>query len=189
MRIKHILTGDVPSFKSSGHRAVLSFVTLGFTVAASLIFAASTPISAVADGGVKVSDLSFMVAGRLSAPFGNRYDPFKTGKAVVHNGIDIAAPLGTPIYAPDDGVILAATDLYDGKPAYGKVLVFQSSRKTQTLFAHLDGYQVQQGQHIQKGIRIASVGNTGKSTGPHVHVETFIRGERVDPLTVWPVQQ
>ncbi|PHS28772.1 MAG: hypothetical protein COA84_00880 [Robiginitomaculum sp.] len=130
-----------------------------------------------------------MVSGHISAPYGKSYDPFKTGKAKKHNGIDIAAPQGTPIYAPSNGVIVAATDIYDGKPAYGKVLVFQSSSKTQTLFAHLDSYEVQQGQRVQKGMRIAAVGNTGKSTGPHVHIETFKAGERVDPLNVWPVQQ
>lgn len=189
MRIKHILTGELPTFKSNRHRAALSLLAFGITVIGALIFSASTPIRAVADSNTKTTDVARMVSGRLTAPYGNSYDPFKTGKAIKHNGIDVAAPVGTPIYAPADGLIVAATDLYDGKSAYGKVVVIKTKNETQTLLAHLDSYQVIQGQHILKGTRIASVGNTGKSTGSHVHIETFKAGKRVDPLTVWQAKE
>jgi murein DD-endopeptidase MepM/ murein hydrolase activator NlpD len=182
------LAGKVPGFKSAWHRAGLGLVALGITITGALIFSASTPIRAVADNPAKVSDVGLLIAGRITAPYGKAYDPYKTGKPVKHNGVDIAASPGTPIYAPADGIVVEATDLYDSKPAYGKVVVFKTADDTQTLLAHLKGYQVARGQRIQKGTPIASVGNTGKSTGPHVHIETFKAGERVDPLSVWPLQ-
>lgn len=131
---------------------------------------------------------SAMVSGRLTSTFGPAADPFNKGKMRDHYGIDIAAPLGTPIYAPANGIITAATDLYDGKPAYGNVVVLQTDDGVQTVFAHLDGYTVRAGQSVTQGTQIATVGSSGKSTGPHVHIETYQNGTRLDPQGVWPLQ-
>lgn len=131
---------------------------------------------------------SAMVTGRLTSAYGPAIDPFNKGKTRDHYGIDIAAPLGTPIYAPANGIITAATNVYDGKPAYGNVVVLQTDDGVKTVFAHLDGYNVSAGQSVTQGTQIATVGSSGKSTGPHVHIETYQNGTRLDPQGVWPLQ-
>lgn len=131
---------------------------------------------------------SAMVSGRLTSTFGPAADPFNKSKMRDHYGIDIAAPLGTPIYAPANGIITAATNVYDGKPAYGTVVVLQTDDGVQTVFAHLDSYTVRAGQSVTQGTQIATVGSSGKSTGPHVHIETYQNGTRLDPQGVWPLQ-
>ena len=167
--------------------AALSMALVGGASMASLANAdpagaTSAPSSTVSFGEI--------VSGRITAPFGKTFDPFRDGTTRVHRGIDIGAPIGTPIRAPADGTILAATDLYQDQPAYGKVIVIATASQTQTLFSHLDDYAVSEGQQVRKGEIIGTVGNTGKSTGPHVHIETFIEGERVDPMEVWgPIAQ
>ncbi len=90
-----------------------------------------------------------------------------------YNGIDIAAPVGTPIYASAEGiVIIARSSGYNG--GYGSYVVISHSNGTQTLYGHMSKVSVQQGQNVAKGEIIGLVGNTGKSTGPHIHFE--IRG-------------
>lgn len=131
---------------------------------------------------------SAMVSGRLTSTFGPAADPFNKGKMRDHYGIDIAAPLGTPVYAPANGIITAATNAYDDKPAYGNVVVLQTDNGVQTVFAHLDAYTVRAGQSVTEGTQIATVGSSGKSTGPHVHIETYQNGTRLDPQGVWPLQ-
>lgn len=124
-----------------------------------------------------------IVQGRLSSIYGlvrKRFD----GK--MHTGIDIANKLGTPIYAPADGRVVEATDTYKNSTKWGKVVVIETAGGVQTVFAHLNNYFVSTGQTIKAGEQIAQMGNTGKSTGPHVHLETLIDGRHVDPLTVWP---
>jgi len=83
-------------------------------------------------------------------------------------------------------VIIEATDLYNGMPAYGTVVMIQTSDDLVTFLSHLDGYVVEKGERVTKGQKIALVGNSGKSTAPHVHIETRLNGKRVDPMTVWP---
>lgn len=86
------------------------------------------------------------------------------------NGIDLAAPSGTPIYAAAAGtVILARSDGWNG--GYGKYIVIQHPNGTQTLYSHMSKVMVNRGDKVTRGERIGSVGNTGRSTGPHVHFE------------------
>lgn len=148
--------------------------------------------TASADPSAKKGDWNWvstdMVSGRLTASFGQSFDPFKDGETRDHYGIDIAAPTGTPIYAPAGGTILHATTLYDGKPKYGTVVVFEAENGIVTLFSHLEGFNVEAGQRVWKGDQLATIGNTGKSTGPHVHIETFKNGTRVDPAIVWDIR-
>lgn len=92
-----------------------------------------------------------------------------------YNGIDIAAPVGTPILASADGaVILARTSGYNG--GYGLYVVIKHNNGTQTLYAHMSRVNVSVGQTVTQGEVIGAVGNTGRSTGPHIHFE--VRGAR-----------
>ena len=87
-----------------------------------------------------------------------------------HKGVDLAAPVGTPIYAAASGrVILARASGYNG--GYGKMIIVQHSNGTQTIYAHLSALYVQKGAQVTKGQNIAAVGSTGHSTGPHLHFE------------------
>ncbi|HEY0907756.1 MAG TPA: peptidoglycan DD-metalloendopeptidase family protein [Candidatus Paceibacterota bacterium] len=90
-----------------------------------------------------------------------------------YNGVDIAAPIGTPIHASADGVvIIARSSGYNG--GYGSYVVISHPNGTQTLYGHMSKVNVTQGESVTKGETIGLVGNTGKSTGPHIHFE--IRG-------------
>ena len=159
-------------------------VAIGLSVTGTLGIAATATADTPSTKSVKAI-ASDIVTGRLTAKFGQSFDPFKDGKMRDHWGVDIAASIGTPIHAPAAGTIRVATDLYQNKPAYGTVVVIETENGVTTLFSHLDGYTVEEGQRVVKGELIATVGNTGRSTGPHVHIETYKDGERVDPMTVW----
>ncbi|MEL6687936.1 MAG: M23/M56 family metallopeptidase [Pseudomonadota bacterium] len=184
MRLTHILTGSCPAFKRGRDRAALVLAAIGLAVTGTLGIAATASADTPAAKAVNAVATD-IVTGRLTASFGKAFDPFKDGQMRVHKGVDIAAAIGTPIYAPADGVICAATDLYQNKPAYGTVVVIETADGVMTLFSHLDGYSVAEGQRVSKGEQIATVGNTGRSTGPHVHIETYQNGEPIDPMTVW----
>jgi murein DD-endopeptidase MepM/ murein hydrolase activator NlpD/Zn-dependent protease with chaperone function len=191
MRIKSIMSGPAPIFKRSSHKFALltsmAFMTLGGAALMSTT-ALADPVEKAPNltKAKHVNDISFMLTGRLTSPFGQMRDIFKEGKKTDHHGIDVAAPTGTPIYAPADGVIIEATDIYNGMPAYGTVVMIQTSDDLVTFLSHLDSYVVEKGERVTKGQKIALVGNSGKSTAPHVHIETRLNGKRVDPMTVWP---
>jgi len=92
-----------------------------------------------------------------------------------YNGVDLAAPTGTPIRASADGtVIIAKSSGYNG--GYGLYVVIKHSNGTQTLYAHMSKIKVSVGQYVDQGEIIGAVGNTGRSTGPHLHFE--VRGAR-----------
>ena len=107
-------------------------------------------------------------------------DPF-SGHEVFHKGIDLAAPSGTPVTSPADGVVIVATEAYDPSPGSGTVVLIDHGNGLETFFAHLGSLVVREGQEIEKGAVIATVGSTGKSTGPHLHFEVRRDGEAVDP--------
>lgn len=184
MRLTHILTGSRPAFKRGRDRLALSVAALALSVTGTFGLAATASADTPAAKTVNMIS-SQIVTGRLTAKFGQSFDPFKSGETRNHHGVDIAADIGTPIFAPANGVIQAATDLYQNKPGYGTVVVLQTDDGIQTLFSHLDGYTVQVGQRVAKGEQIATVGNSGRSTGPHVHIETYKDGTRIDPMSVW----
>ncbi len=114
--------------------------------------------------------------GWISSRYGWRNSPF-TGRRDFHKGIDIAARRGTPIYAPADGVITS----YRKNGAYGNFLVVNHGFGMVTRYGHLQNSTVQIGQQVKKGDRIALIGNTGRSTGPHVHYEVMVNGIHVNP--------
>jgi murein DD-endopeptidase MepM/ murein hydrolase activator NlpD len=117
------------------------------------------------------------VAGRISSSFGERQNPLIAGRMEFHEGIDIAAPSGTAVHATANGVVES-----DGwETGYGRVITINNGHGIQTLFAHLSGINVTQGEQVQIGQVIGYVGDTGWSTGAHVHYEVIIHGTPVNP--------
>jgi murein DD-endopeptidase MepM/ murein hydrolase activator NlpD len=112
----------------------------------------------------------------LSSPFGMRIHPV-TGKWRRHNGIDIPAPHGTPIYATADGIVGRAQRL----GGYGLYVEVEHGNGIQTRFGHMSSFVVTPGQKIKAGDVIGYVGSTGRSTGNHLHYEVRIAGEPVNP--------
>jgi murein DD-endopeptidase MepM/ murein hydrolase activator NlpD len=115
--------------------------------------------------------------GEVSSPFGWRINPV-TGKRQLHKGIDIAAPIGAPILAAASGIVNDA-GWDDG--GYGNFVELRHSDGSLTLYAHTNRVLVAKGQEISQGQIIAEVGNTGRSTGPHLHFEVQIGRQVVDP--------
>ena len=95
-----------------------------------------------------------------------------------HEGIDVTAPMGTPIEAPAAGVVREA----GWEAGYGNTIVIDHGFGTETKFAHASKILVREGQRVTRGQRIALVGNTGLATGPHLHYEVHVNGRAVDPL-------
>lgn len=117
------------------------------------------------------------VAGTMTSPFGWRTDPIH-GHSRFHGGVDIAAPMGSPVYAPQDGVVIYSGD-YGG---YGNVVVLQHSGDLYTLYGHNAYLLVKYGDRVGKGQMISMVGSTGRSTGPHLHFEVRQGNGYVNPL-------
>jgi murein DD-endopeptidase MepM/ murein hydrolase activator NlpD len=116
------------------------------------------------------------VNGWFTSKFGYRISPF-TNRPTMHNGLDIAAAPGSPIYATADGVVSFAG--YD--PGYGKLVSIDHGYGVVTRFGHTSQIYVEVGQKIKRRDLIAAVGNTGRSTGPHCHYEVRVNGVPVDP--------
>ncbi|HPJ45038.1 MAG TPA: peptidoglycan DD-metalloendopeptidase family protein [Tenuifilaceae bacterium] len=113
----------------------------------------------------------------VSVDFGVTFlNPF-TKKEVTHNGIDFRAPLGTPVKATANGVVAKAME----KGNWGNLVVIQHGEEHQTWYAHLNEYIVKEGDTVKKGQVIGYVGNSGQSTGPHLHYMVMKNGEAVNP--------
>ena len=115
--------------------------------------------------------------GRITDRFGMRRDPF-TGMRRFHNGVDLAAPVGTPVIASMSGRVA----MVGYNPTYGKYLILTHPEGFQTLYGHLSAFRVQKGETVGQGQRIADMGNSGYSTGSHLHFSIFRRGEPIDPF-------
>jgi len=114
---------------------------------------------------------------RLASGFGMRMHPiYKIAK--MHAGLDFTADPGTEIYATGDGVIEAVDSKLSG---YGHHVVIQHGFGYETLYAHMSRVAVRTGEKVKRGQVIGYVGNTGTSTGPHLHYEVIKNGEKVDP--------
>lgn len=114
--------------------------------------------------------------GWVSSKFGYRVSPF-TNEKEFHNGMDIAAKSGSPIIAPADGIVTGIEKSY----GYGNLLTVNHGYGLKTRYAHLSKVLVKKGQAVKRGDIIANMGNTGRSTGPHLHYEVFLEGVPVDP--------
>lgn len=116
------------------------------------------------------------VTGRLLSHFGNREDPFH-GHMAFHTGVDISAPIGTPVRAAADGIVIEA----DWMGNYGKLIVLDHGRGLQTWYAHLSRIDVIPGQEVRIGQIIGATGATGRATSPHLHYEVRRGGVAVNP--------
>lgn len=125
--------------------------------------AAMVPSSAPVDGGT-------------SSGFGIRGDPF-TGRAAFHSGLDFPAPIGTPIVAAAGGFVVAV----EIHPAYGTMVMVDHGNGLVTRYAHLSKTSTKLGELVKRGQKIAEVGSSGRSTGPHLHFEVLVDGVPQDP--------
>ncbi len=115
---------------------------------------------------------------RYTSGFGHRRDP-KTGGRRMHNGSDFAGPHGTDIFATADGIVTHA----GWQSGYGKVVVIKHAFGIETRYAHTSRILVKKGQRVSRGDHIADMGNTGRSTGTHLHYEVRVNGRPVNPMT------
>lgn len=119
------------------------------------------------------------VEGIVSSRFGLRVHPV-TNQPDHHKGVDLAAPLGTPVRSAGQGVVVRAEEAGN----YGNLVVIDHGGGLQTRYAHLAQIDVEVGAELDAGARLGSVGNTGRSTGPHLHFEVRRDGQAENPLRV-----
>ena len=118
------------------------------------------------------------VWGRITSGFGYRIHPF-TGAYVMHEGVDIAGAVGTPIKAPADGV----ASFVGLKGSFGKVVIIDHPASGfRTIYGHLNKAAIAEGQAVKRGDIIGYMGNTGRSTGPHLHYEVHKYHDLVNPM-------
>ena len=115
--------------------------------------------------------------GHLTSGFGYRVNPF-TGRSVLHAGIDIANRVGTPVVSPARGRVTST----GWQNAYGNCVVIDHGNAITTRYAHLQSSTVKEGQVVNRGEVIGTMGNTGRSTGPHLHYEVRVGGVPVNPM-------
>lgn len=117
------------------------------------------------------------VNGYYTSGFGYRVSPF-TGMRQMHSGLDMYAPIGTPVKTSADGIVTRV----ENDPGYGKFLVISHGYGLSTLYAHNSKILVKVGQRVTRGQTISLVGNTGRSTGPHLHYEVRLNGVAINPV-------
>ena len=128
-------------------------------------------------GAISVPSSKPVQTATYTSAFGVRSDPFR-GSAAMHAGIDLAAPMGTPIYATADGVV----DHAEWSGGYGNMVEIDHGKGLQTRFGHLSRILVHPGERVVRGQEIALMGSTGRSTGSHLHYEVRIDGGAVNPI-------
>ena len=180
------VSGAVSSIANS---SPIKAVTEGVSsVAGSVIDAGKSALDTVTDfftGGPKGDSASGgglvthfpMKSKSLSSAFGMRFHP-KHKTMMMHNGVDIGAPIGSPVFAAKSGTVKYATQV----GGYGNAIQLDHGNGVTTLYGHLDKYGVKAGQKVQGGQKIAESGNTGVSSGPHLHFEIAKNGVRGNPV-------
>ncbi len=140
----------------------------------------SEPVSAVVNKGTKAVALSsrsgdgilnWPMSGKITSPYGTRSSGF-------HSGIDIGGQIGRGVYSAAGGKVVLASWYY----AYGNCIVVDHGNGMKTRYAHLSGYKVKVGDTVERGQLIGLCGNTGRSTGPHLHFEVIINGSTKNPI-------
>jgi len=116
------------------------------------------------------------VEGPITGSFGERIDPFN-GEGAFHCGVDISASVGAPVIAPADGIV----EFADFSSGYGRAVTIDHGRGISTRYGHLSNFAVVSGQEVHRGDTIGYVGQSGRSTGPHLHYEVRINGTPVNP--------
>lgn len=112
--------------------------------------------------------------------YGGRMHPIYK-RYIKHDGIDLPAKIGDPVYATGNGVV-QSTDIGFRNRGYGRQILIDHGFGYKTRYAHLSQIDVEPGQHVTRGEQIGRVGNTGASTGPHLHYEVIYMGHTVDPI-------
>jgi len=128
-------------------------------------------------GAISVPSSKPVQTATYTSAYGVRSDPFR-GSAAMHAGIDLAAPMGTPIYATADGVV----DRAEWSGGYGNMVEIDHGKGLQTRFGHLSRILVHPGERVVRGQEIALMGSTGRSTGSHLHYEVRMDGRAVNPV-------
>ena len=124
--------------------------------------------------------LPIAVSFRWTSPYGYRTNPVTGKKNSFHTGTDMACPTGTPILASMSGTVS-----YTGSSnVWGNYVIINHNNGYQTLYAHMSKIIAKKGQWVSQGTRIGLVGNTGMSTGPHLHFTVYKNGKLIDPMTV-----
>ncbi len=175
MRLHRILKGHGPQRKARGRLA--GGLGLSLVALASL---ASAQVLAEAEGGPSFAAPFFVEGAKISSAFGMRRHPI-TGRMAKHRGVDLVAPLGTPIAAPAAGTVTRA----DHAKGYGNLVDLDHGNGLQTRYAQLDSFAVAPGDRVETGQIFARVGSSGRSTGPHLHLEVLRDGQAVDPEEVF----
>ncbi len=121
------------------------------------------------------------VRGAVNSDFGNRLSPW-TRTAEFHGGLDIAADRGTPVHAPAPGTVIFAS----AQSEFGLTVILEHGHEIRTLYGHLSKALVTAGQKVERGHVLGLTGNTGKSSGPHLHYEILVKGQSVNPRAyIW----
>jgi len=118
---------------------------------------------------------------RISDHFGSRKDPF-TGKRTMHHGMDFTGPEGADIFSSGDGVVVESGYSFHG---YGNRVIIDHGYGYKTVYAHLEKILVDDGQKVKRGDIIGTLGNTGRSTGAHLHYEVRLNNRPVDPINYY----
>ena len=116
--------------------------------------------------------------GYFTSGFGVRVSPMGDGAEKMHEGLDVANAIGTPIHAPAQGTVVFA----GRKSGYGQIVILDHGYGLETWYGHTSRFLVKPGQLVKRGQSIALIGNSGHSTGSHLHYEVRVHGIPVDPL-------
>jgi len=142
------------------------------------LFSSWKKLDSLSSGAIAVPSDKPVKTAAFTSGYGVRSDPFNGG-AARHMGIDLAGPVGTPIYATADGLVAEAGYNNGG---YGNLIKLNHGRGIETRYGHLSQIMVQPGQRITRGQLIGRMGSTGRSTGSHLHYEVRIEGKAVNPI-------
>jgi murein DD-endopeptidase MepM/ murein hydrolase activator NlpD len=184
------LEQSLPDARVGGVGGVPSAETVAPTLEVGALRAMDRDLNSLTDRSVKLEEFFkdqtvllsstpsiWPVRGYLSSGFGNRIDPF-TRQRDFHPGIDISTPIGTKVQAPADGIVISTGQ----QGGYGNALVIDHGYGVVTRYGHLDSFAVKPGQRVKRGDVIAFVGSTGRSTGPHLHYEVWVRDQAQNPI-------
>lgn len=142
------------------------------------LFTSWKKLDTLSDSVIAVPSDKPVKTASFESAYGLRNDPFE-GRRKMHAGIDLSAPIGTPIYATADGVV---SDAGYNSGGYGNLIKINHGRNIETRYAHLSSIGVRPGQRVTRGQLIGRMGSTGRSTGSHLHYEVRIDGNPVNPI-------
>ncbi len=142
------------------------------------LFTSWKKLDTLQDGAIAVPSDKPVKTAAFTSGYGVRSDPFR-GRAAMHAGIDLAGPVGTPIYATADGII---SDAGYNSGGYGNLVKINHGRGIETRYGHLSKMSVYAGQRVKRGEMIGRMGSTGRSTGSHLHYEVRIDDRPVNPV-------